>query len=617
MKLSKVHIKNFRSINEAIINIDKNCIVLLGKNEAGKSNILKAIASLFNEYKITASDKRKRINNEAIEEYFIKGTFSLTTENLNKIMTDSKDIVDIFFSESSNWIPLEKHHFIEDINKEEVYYLITHKLEELFNNIIINKNIIANTIELLIINKDAQVVLCDDINYPSLCNEGYKHIFNDIKSFFQFANLYNEKHFDDLCQNLSNNAVANIANFYTDIKCHYWSYKAEYMLPNSIIIDKFINDPNYCKPLKNIFCACKRSEIRKEFDDALKENGDYIDLLDQVSNGITQIFQNIWVDFKNTKIELFKDGNNILIKIKNEARYSFEDRSDGFKKFICILLMLSTQSRANIINENDIILIDEPDQSLYPTSARYLRDELLEISKNSLIIYTTHSQYMIDSNCIDRHFIIEKKNDISFINNNRKNSPFSNDELLRNAIGTSIFECIKNRNIIFEGWLDKELFVKYCKYNNLDKFKDVGITYLGGISGVNSIVQIMMLAKKDFVIVADSDKESKKKKKDFVETYKEYSNSWIGYEDICENISTMEDFLVNDYIETVIQTRTKKDFKYNDENSAIENISNAFPDKAEKQNIKNNLIENLEKCHIKDTYNGLITILEEKLLGTV
>lgn len=614
MKLIKVHINNFRSINEAIINIDKNCIVLLGKNEAGKSNILKAIASLFNEYEPTASDKRKRINNESLKEYFIKGTFSLTNENLNKITDDSNHILDEYFSQSTSYLAKKELNSIDDIDIEHVKMQITSKLTELFSSVIINKNIVTGFMELLLINKDTQFLLCDNIDNYSFYTMNYPSFFKEIYLFFQEIRPYDEEVLDNICKKILYNTVRTIIDLYTDIKCHYWSYKEEYMLPNSIIIDKFMKNPDYCKPLKNIFCACNRSEIKTEFEDAYKENGDHVDLLDQVSKGITQIFQKIWVDFKNTKIELIKDGNEILIKIKDEARYSFEDRSDGFKKFISILLMLSTQSRANMINENDIILIDEPDQSLYPTSARYLRDELLEISKSTLIIYTTHSQYMIDSDCIDRHFIIEKKNDISFINNDRNNSPFSNDELLRNAIGTSIFECIKNKNIIFEGWLDKELFVKYCKYNNLDKFKDVGITYLGGISGVNPIVQIMMLAKKDFVIVADSDAESKKKKKNFVEIYKEYSTNWIGYEDVSERVSTMEDFLVNDYIEAVIQSKGKKDFKYNDVNSAIDNIGNAFPDKKEKQNVKNNLIENLEKDHIKDVYNGLITILEERLL---
>lgn len=103
------------------------------------------------------------------------------------------------------------------------------------------------------------------------------------------------------------------------------------------------------------------------------------------------------------------NGSEISIKVANKAKYTFEDRSDGFKKFISVLLMISTKARSNMIGERDIILIDEPDQSLYPTSARFLKEELLKISEKAKLIYSTHSQYMIDSTCIDRHIIVEKE----------------------------------------------------------------------------------------------------------------------------------------------------------------------------------------------------------------
>jgi predicted ATPase len=97
--------------------------------------------------------------------------------------------------------------------------------------------------------------------------------------------------------------------------------------------------------------------------------------------------------------------------------------------------MLSTQSRSKKIKENDLILIDEPDQSLYPTSAQYLRDELLTIAKKSKVIYATHSQYMIDVNNLDSHLIVEKNDDVTTLNKANNKAPFATDELLRRAIG--------------------------------------------------------------------------------------------------------------------------------------------------------------------------------------
>jgi hypothetical protein len=56
------------------------------------------------------------------------------------------------------------------------------------------------------------------------------------------------------------------------------------------------------------------------------------------------------------------------------------------------------------------------------------------------------------------------------------------------VISSSIFECLQDKNIIFEGWLDKELFHKYCEYNKIKNFNNIGKVYLGGISGVEILV---------------------------------------------------------------------------------------------------------------------------------
>ncbi len=85
MKLSRIAIKNFRSIKEATIVFDQNCLVLLGKNEAGKSNVLKAIAAIFGKYPIANKDKRKKIDNEKIEESYLRGVFKL----------DDNDIIEV------------------------------------------------------------------------------------------------------------------------------------------------------------------------------------------------------------------------------------------------------------------------------------------------------------------------------------------------------------------------------------------------------------------------------------------------------------------------------------------------------------------------------------------
>ena len=73
MKVTKIRIENFKSIKDEITLevkkiADKDCLILLGINESGKSNILEAI-SLFGSgeevnYKIFSTYKRKKRMNK-------------------------------------------------------------------------------------------------------------------------------------------------------------------------------------------------------------------------------------------------------------------------------------------------------------------------------------------------------------------------------------------------------------------------------------------------------------------------------------------------------------------------------------------------------------------------
>lgn len=424
MNLEKITIKNFRSIKEQIIKIEHNCIILVGKNEAGKSNILKAIAAVFGEYKVSDYDKRKRIKNETIEEYLIDVDIHLSDYDINEIKKRFIEKYPLFMLSGKSTVDC----FIKDI----------------FGTIILTINI----------EKDAK----PQLDYYDYSNHSYKsETGEDIETAIQglweiVENYYNENNY----------------------KCHYWQYKEDYLLPSKVAINTFMANPNTCKGLKNLFTLCNRGNVNKEFKDALSQDGDYINLFEQISQETTMIFREIWKDFAETSIELKPNGNEILIKVKNEANYSMQDRSEGFKKFVSILLMLSAPSRKNEINDKDIIIIDEPDNSLYPSSARFLRDELLKIAEKSFVIYSTHSQYMIDTNCIDRHYIVEKNCDITSVHQS-PDAEYCDDSVLLNAIGVNIFDCLKPKNLIFEGWLDKKLFDTYLTSlnSNLQNYSQV------------------------------------------------------------------------------------------------------------------------------------------------
>jgi len=582
MKLTKIEIKNFRSIKEQTIVFDHNCLILVGKNEAGKSNILKAIAAVFGKYNVSNKDKRKRIDNEQIEDYYVGAVLKLEENDFDELLKRFQE-------------KYKNTEFIAFINGKTLRDYI----KSIFYEFMIEINIAdSNSIHFL------------NLKY----NE---NDFNFEENIYLNGNAFNSSTGTEFKQNsLFSLILEETKKLYNEnpYACHYWEYNGQHLLPNSINIEAFKANPSTCLPLQNIFILSNREKIKDEFVNAWAGDADYENLLEQVSRKVTLTFQDIWKDFKGTLIQLRPNGTEMSIKIVDKAKYSCEDRSDGFKKFISILLMLSTRARSGKIGERDIILIDEPDQSLYPTSARYLRDELLKISEKAKVIYSTHSPYMIDTNCIDRHLIVEKKDDVTAAEKQNEKAEFSNDELLRQAIGSSIFEVIKEKNIIFEGWLDKELFNKYCKFHKkTNEFKDIGIVYLHGISGVETLVQILILANKKFIIVADSDKTSNSKKCEFKKGYDEYSGNWLSYGDAVENISTMEDFLTVEYISEHLK-KEYPEFTYEEPKNAMTNIEHAAKtDNEKKQKIKKELINKVDKKSIKENYGQFINQLKEKL----
>jgi predicted ATP-dependent endonuclease of OLD family len=554
-------------------------MILIGKNEAGKSNVLKAIASLFGVYKVSNKDRRKRVDNEKIEHYFVRAVFDLNAKDLTII---------------------EKRFSTKFKNTELIVFKSGYTLSDF----------IASAFRSLLIQVDIE--------------EGGKPYFttweiDDDKFEFQDplfvsgSGLVKEGLVRfDLYKEIKDILVSMYQEF--PINCHYWQYTENYLLPASVDIDDFMENPTKYPSLHNVFVMCGRDDVKKEFLLADKEDGDYSNLLEQVSRRITATFQKVWVDFKGTSIQLLPNGDEILIKVVDKAKYSFEDRSDGFKKFISILLMLSTKSRSNSFFEHDLILIDEPDQSLYPTSATYLRNELLSIGLKAKVIYTTHSQYMIDSENLERHIVVEKEGDITSLKFYDLNSPFTKDELLRRAIGSSIFECLSDVNILFEGYFDRELFKRYCKIFNIERnFSGIGTVFLSGISGVDTLVQLLILANKKFIVVADSDQASKAKKRDFVRSFFEYKDCWLEYGDQYTRIVTMEDYFEIAYVKGVAKDSGLSG-EYNSEKCVVENIDSwAGGDKKIKQELKRSLVNSFSRKDVSEDYGRFIELLKAKV----
>lgn len=85
MKLSRAEINNFRSIKYASVQFDPHCRVLVGINESGKSNLLKSLSLLGEEFK---PNKKDDIRDALPDEGPIKESNVMFIFNLEKEDTD-------------------------------------------------------------------------------------------------------------------------------------------------------------------------------------------------------------------------------------------------------------------------------------------------------------------------------------------------------------------------------------------------------------------------------------------------------------------------------------------------------------------------------------------------
>lgn len=593
MKLDRFEIKNFRSIKDMAINIEerngKKCIILVGKNEAGKSNILKAISAVFNGYKVSIKDQRKTASDN--DEYYIDAIFKLT----------QKDISDI--KEKL----IEEYH-IESLDIFENNLSIESFIQEAFGEMILTLSIKDNDTPSLNYRKYEELndkYKISNLFYYSTDNRQITKLEGESNSPLLEPLTYD--HMKTIVFEIIKN-IKPMENIYKRVM--FWEYSDSHLLPSNVNIGNFKNNPDICMPLKNIFYLSNIKDIQQDIENAAKKDKGLHSFLDNISNKATKEFREIWPDLKNIKFVIRKDGEEFDIRIQEKEFYSNEDRSDGFKRFIAILLILSIEYRTQK-DYSRLILFDEPDAFLYPTSARFLKEELLKISEKAVVIYSTHSPFMIDNECIERHLVIERKDDISEIVPQGK-SPFQEDELLKRAIGSHIFESIQSENIIFEGYMDYKIFKMFCNTND---FKNCGIVYMGGIKDIDMITTMMMLTGKKFLIISDSDETSKNKKKDFEERFPEFKTNWIEYDIAGTEFKTIEDFYSDKYVLNNLESEKFDIKEYDNSKACMANINKIIKDKNKIKEFKNRLINNISKNDMKkDKYTIFMDIIKKKIL---
>ncbi|MCY8037651.1 AAA family ATPase [Bacillus paralicheniformis] len=395
MYISNITITNYKNFRSNSIDFNSGINVIIGHNNAGKSNLLRALALIFNSNTkkyLSIDDFNKNIPIEELKEYppSIKITATLKQDDCEELIGD--DLVTV-----SNWIT---------------------KLEEPY-----------------------EAKLQYEFYLPSKFHEKYKNIINKAKDIFEvwkfvqeeFLRFYTYKIFggDPTNQITAESESLNKFDFQfldaiRDVERNMFSGKNT-LLKN--VLDFFMDyniksDESLAKEEKEN--AIK--EKKKEFGDLA---GNLIGLLNQrMTEGKKQILSyanDIGASFdKSTPnfdgsisdIELYS-ALKLIVEYETGIKMPIINNGLGYNNLIYMSLLLSkmqVDANEEYLGSNakvyPMLVIEEPEAHLHPTMQRHLLNFLrrnLNNKKVRQIFVTTHSTHITGSVNLDELICIYKE----------------------------------------------------------------------------------------------------------------------------------------------------------------------------------------------------------------
>jgi len=632
MKIKEIKIKNFRSIEDVTLDFKENPRVLVGINESGKTNILEALRLIHSEFQIQNTDIRITEKGTA-EESEILFVFKLEEDELSEM-----------YEKICKKILLEDiHKPIVRVNDKQMNlkeFLRNYYNEGLYKIDIKSKSRSAFYREI-----GEKVEYTRNFKKPKLGSNFYfqnkKGETINITSFelidhTSYSNIPLNQLEDagpEILNNIIGSAIIDIVQKNLP-QVIYWKFEDKYLLPPSIRISAFTANLDSCIPLKNMFvlAGIPKEKISEKIDETRRISpNSFRSLLHQIAKETTKYFKKAWPEYKNIEISLEPNGENIDCGVKGEKTIQdFKLRSDGFKRFVSILLLLSIPSEKRLL-KNALILIDEADQSLHPSGCRYLMEQLIKIAENNYVMYSTHSIFMIDRENIERHYIVEKKKETTTIKEANE-ANYRDEEVLYKALGATVYEILEEKNILFEGWRDKKLFETAIRKDKSIQnfFRKIGISHGEGVKDVelNAFVSILELARRKLLIISDADNVAKERQKQFIQNKR--WGKWRRYDELLieRKIETVEDFIKKDILKKnfcEILRKNSINFQENEINFPSSGRLNYLINWLSKKNIDKNLqkelikelkeltFEKIKIHEIEDDYFEFIKMLKKEI----
>ncbi len=618
MKLQKIKIQNYKSIRQIDFEVvkcgDSYTTVLLGKNETGKSNILRAMALLT-----CPKDEVDflKIRNQDAKTNIVSSSFEMECDQDNEIAEYKKSISKKSKLPEDIVSRIRVKKAVKEVCIEENEVRFSEKWHFELDTIPLNAYVYKGNEEVAL-----KIGVADLNSYQELTIEILKRMIEvPLEDFFSTH----------------------------EPKVSFWSASKNHLINGKISLKNFAQTPNTYPALRNMFYLCgfdTNQTIETQIENADKNDSLRIRLQKTLQKKTTEYINKIWQKHPvKIAVEILSDNEmNATVTVQDEGNdygvYAMSDRSQGFQQFISLILSLSIANHTQKI-KNQLILIDEPETHLHPSGIRWMMKELLKIGANNYLFIATHSNFIIDQKHPERHILL-KKNSVNgtYKKHIENNQNMFDDEILKDAFGINVIrDFLSPQKILVEGGSDKVLINKALKCISGES----NITISNG-KGDNLTAAASMLALNDIypLVITDDDKKGKKIKDDIIKIDGKFSTENVfTIRDLNGDLnegSTIEDTLPKEYVlskinqclkhNSVIEINAKilddsKPFMGQVKAFLNKHISEGDGKKQKKEKVSS-VLENI-KIRVSEDYNAnaiaekapLLKTLAEKILEHV
>ena len=249
-------------------------------------------------------------------------------------------------------------------------------------------------------------------------------------------------------------------------------------------------------------------EVQKSSQDH-REQRQY-DLAD-ASATLTRTIVERWKQ-RRYEVEYRADGPLFYTFVKDERDPSLiklEERSKGFQWFFSFDLMFMHESGGTF--KNCVLLLDEPGLHLHPDAQRDLLKRLAAYAEGNVLIYSTHLPFMIDLREPSRIRVLSETDNGNVVSEDLTQSQPEGKLVLQAALGMSgrASYLVAERNLVVEGvddfWIVSELSNLLIRSGEPGLPEDVLITPAGGASEAAYIATFMIGQQLQVVVLLDSD----------------------------------------------------------------------------------------------------------------